>query len=65
MTFELSKVDLGYGKSSCVLEPADPLKQFVSLKDDPKIKKMLAILVLNSHRRQTRRCNVPYPMIQL
>ena len=44
MTFELLKVDLGYGKSSCVLDPADPLKQFVSLKDDPIVEKMLAIL---------------------
>ncbi len=44
MPFELLKIDLGYGKSSCVLEPADPLKQFVSLKDDPIVEKMLAIL---------------------
>ena len=44
MTLELSKVDLGGGKSSCVLEPIDLLKQFVLPEDDPTSKNMLAIL---------------------
>ena len=37
MTFELSKVDLGYGKSSCVLEPTDLLKGPTSPEDDATV----------------------------
>ena len=44
LAFKLSTVDLGYGQSSCILEPTDLLKGSMSPEDDPTAKKMLGIL---------------------